>query len=116
MLSRRELLQRGAAIAAPVALAWGLQHTSGVVASLLLSLEAVFTVLLARAIWSEPIGVRVAKLMVRPMFRAFFGGIPEAPLLFDTRQMRQDAEAFDYSTISPEVLDVSWVPSYCTRP
>src|SRR5207244_4723709 len=63
-----------------------------------------------------PIGVRVAKLMVRPMFRAFFGGIPEARLLFDTRQMRKDAEAFVYSTISPEVLDVSWTPSYCMRP
>jgi drug/metabolite transporter (DMT)-like permease len=48
------------AVAAPVALAWGLQRTSGVVASLLLSLEALFTVLLARALWAEPIGGRVA--------------------------------------------------------
>ena len=48
------------------------------------------------------------------MFRAFFGGIPEARLLFDTRQMRKDAEAFDYSTIGPDVLSVSWAPSYCT--
>jgi hypothetical protein len=63
-----------------------------------------------------PVGLRAARLMVRPMFRAFFGGIPEARLLFDTRQMRKDAEAFDYSTISPEVLDVSWTPSYCMRP
>lgn len=46
------------AVVAPVALAWGLQHTSGVSASLLLNLEAVFTVLLARALWSEPIGAR----------------------------------------------------------
>src|SRR2546422_7427930 len=61
-----------------------------------------------------PIGVRAAKLMVRPMFRAFFGGIPEAPLLFDTRQMRKDAEAFDYSTIRPDILKLSWAPSYCT--
>jgi hypothetical protein len=36
--------------------------------------------------------------------------------LFDTRQMRKDAEAFDYSAISPEILDVSWTPSYCMRP
>jgi hypothetical protein len=63
-----------------------------------------------------PVGLRASRLMVRPMFRAFFGGIPEARLLFDTRQMRRDAEAFDYSTISPEVLDVSWTPSYCMRP
>ena len=61
-----------------------------------------------------PIGLRAARLMVRPMFRAFFGGIPEARLLFDTRQMRKDAEAFDYSTIGPDVLSVSWAPSYCT--
>jgi hypothetical protein len=48
------------------------------------------------------------------MYRAFFGGIPEAPLLFDTRRMRKDAEAFDYSTIRPDILKVSWAPSYCT--
>lgn len=48
------------AVVAPVALAWGLQHTSGVGASLLLNLEAVFTVLLARLVWREPIGARVA--------------------------------------------------------
>jgi drug/metabolite transporter (DMT)-like permease len=46
------------AVVAPVALAWGLQRTSGVSASLLLNLEAVFTVLLARALWFEPIGAR----------------------------------------------------------
>ncbi len=63
-----------------------------------------------------PTGLSAARLMVRPMFRAFFAGIPEAPLLFDTRQMRKDAESFDYSTIGPDVLSVSWAPSYCTRP
>ncbi len=46
------------AVVAPVALAWGLQRTSGVSASLLLNLEAVFTVSLARVLWSEPIGAR----------------------------------------------------------
>jgi drug/metabolite transporter (DMT)-like permease len=47
------------AVVAPVALAWGLQRTSGITASLLLNLEAVFTVLLARLLWAEPIGGRV---------------------------------------------------------
>jgi drug/metabolite transporter (DMT)-like permease len=47
------------AVAAPMALAWGLQRTSGVTASLLLNLEAPFTVLLARAVWREPVGLRV---------------------------------------------------------
>jgi drug/metabolite transporter (DMT)-like permease len=47
------------AVAAPMAFAWGLQRTSGVTAALLLNLEAVFTVLLARLVWREPIGARV---------------------------------------------------------
>jgi drug/metabolite transporter (DMT)-like permease len=52
------------AVVAPVALAWGLQRTSGVTASLLLNLEAVFTVLLARALWAEPFGRRVGIALV----------------------------------------------------
>jgi drug/metabolite transporter (DMT)-like permease len=48
------------AVVAPIALVWGLQRTSGVVASLLLNLEALFTVLLARLLWRERIGSRVA--------------------------------------------------------
>ena len=47
------------AVLAPVSLAWGLQHTSATAASLLLNFEAVFTVLLARAFYAEPIGRRV---------------------------------------------------------
>jgi drug/metabolite transporter (DMT)-like permease len=47
------------AVMAPVCLAWGLQHTGAVAASLLLNFEAVFTVLLARAFFAEPIGKRV---------------------------------------------------------
>ena len=49
----------GAALA-PTALAWGLGRTSASSASLLLNLEAVFTVLLARALHAEAIGGRVA--------------------------------------------------------
>jgi hypothetical protein len=63
-----------------------------------------------------PVGLRAARLMVRPMFPRVFRGIPEARLLFDTRQMRKDAEAFDYSRSAPSILDVSWTPSYCMRP
>lgn len=47
------------ACAAPAALAWGLQHAGALAASLLLNLEAVFTVLLARALYREPVGTRV---------------------------------------------------------
>jgi drug/metabolite transporter (DMT)-like permease len=49
----------GGAIA-PTLLAWGLQRAGPTVGSLLLNLEAVFTVLLARALFREPIGLRVA--------------------------------------------------------
>lgn len=55
------------AVLAPVALAWGLQRTSGVTASLLLNLEALFTVLLARVLWAEPIGPRVGAALVAMM-------------------------------------------------
>lgn len=43
----------------PSALAWGLQHTSGTSASLLLTLEAVFTALLARLLYAETMDRRV---------------------------------------------------------
>ena len=43
----------------PVALAWGLQHTSATSASLMLVLEAVFTALLARALYHEVMDRRV---------------------------------------------------------
>jgi drug/metabolite transporter (DMT)-like permease len=52
------------AVVAPALLAWGLQRSSGVVASLLLNLEAIFTALLARAVWAESIGWRVGFALV----------------------------------------------------
>jgi len=48
----------GAAIA-PLLLSWGLQRAGATLGALLLNLEAVFTVLLARACYREPIGARV---------------------------------------------------------
>jgi drug/metabolite transporter (DMT)-like permease len=45
---------------APVLLAWGLARTSGTAASLMLNLEAVFTIVLARILWGEHVGRRVA--------------------------------------------------------
>jgi drug/metabolite transporter (DMT)-like permease len=47
------------AVLGPVALAWGLQHTSGTSASLMLTLEAVFTAVLAWRLYGENIGSRV---------------------------------------------------------
>lgn len=47
------------AVIAPVALAWGLQRTSGASASLMLTLEALFTALLAWRFYRESLGARV---------------------------------------------------------
>jgi len=60
-----------------------------------------------------PIGLQVSKLMVVPMYHLFFRDIPEAKHLFDVGRMVEDGLAFDYSTLSPEVIRESWVPSYC---
>jgi drug/metabolite transporter (DMT)-like permease len=48
----------GAALA-PAAFAWGLQRSGALATSLLLNLEAAFTVLLARLFYREPVGKRV---------------------------------------------------------
>ena len=48
------------ACVAPIALGWGLARTGATTGALLLNLEAVFTVLLARVVYREPIGRRVA--------------------------------------------------------
>ena len=48
------------AVLGPATLAWGLQHTGAMGASLMLTLEAVFTVLLAVVLYREKIGGRVA--------------------------------------------------------
>lgn len=53
----------GAAIG-PVALAWGLQHTSGTSGSLMLALEALFTALLARTLYREVMDRRVWSAML----------------------------------------------------
>jgi drug/metabolite transporter (DMT)-like permease len=47
------------AVIGPVALAWGLQHTSGTSASLMLALEALFTALLARSVYHEHMDRRI---------------------------------------------------------
>ena len=51
------------AVIGPVALAWGLQRTSGASASLMLTLEAVFTAVLARLWYHETLDRRVVLAM-----------------------------------------------------
>ncbi len=52
------------AVLGPVALAWGLQHTSGTGASLMLTLEALFTALLAWLLYRETMDRRVWAAMM----------------------------------------------------
>lgn len=52
------------AVLGPVALAWGLQRTSGPSASLMLTLEAVFTAVLAWRLYGETMDKRVAAAML----------------------------------------------------
>lgn len=52
------------AVLGPVALVWGLQRTSGASASLMLTLEAVFTAVLAWRLYGESMDKRVAAAMV----------------------------------------------------
>jgi drug/metabolite transporter (DMT)-like permease len=59
------------AVIGPVALAWGLQHTSGSSASLMLTLEAVFTAVLAWRWYGETLDKRV----VWAVFLLLAGGV-----------------------------------------
>jgi drug/metabolite transporter (DMT)-like permease len=52
------------ALVAPALLAWGLAHTSGASGSLMLNLEAVFTIGLARLLYREHVGRRIASAAV----------------------------------------------------
>lgn len=52
------------AVIGPVALAWGLQRTSGTSASLMLTLEALFTVVLAWRLYGESMDKRVVMAMM----------------------------------------------------
>ena len=77
---RRSDLPRLAAVAAfgavlgPVALAWGLQRTSGTGASLMLTLEALFTALLAWRLYGETMDRRVGLAMLALLMGGGGGG------------------------------------------
>lgn len=60
-----------------------------------------------------PLATRLSRLMVGPMVRLFFRDIPEAKYLFDVSQMVRDGLNFDYSTIRRDLMERTWVPSYC---
>jgi hypothetical protein len=62
-----------------------------------------------------PIGVAASRRMIVPMFRMFYRDLPESKYLLDVGKMIEEATAFDYSTMTPDVIASSWVPSYCRR-
>ena len=59
------------------------------------------------------IGIKMARWMMKPLYKIFFHDIPEAKHLYDVDQMIKDGLAFDYSTVTPEMIQRSWIPSYC---
>ena len=62
--TRLALMALFGAVIGPVALVWGLQRTSGASASLMLTLEAVFTAVLARLWYHETLDRRVTVAML----------------------------------------------------
>jgi hypothetical protein len=60
-----------------------------------------------------PIGMKIAKLLVRPFYTMFFNDIPEIGCLFDIQQMIKDGEAFDFTVLPDYMIERSWIPSYC---
>lgn len=60
-----------------------------------------------------PIGMKVSKMMVRPLYKLFFADIPEVAMLIDIEQMVKDGEAFDFNEVPDYMLAQSWIPSYC---
>lgn len=59
------------------------------------------------------LGLKLAAWMARPLYQLFFNDIPEAKQLYDVDAMIRDGLAFDYSSVSEELIERSWIPSYC---
>ena len=60
-----------------------------------------------------PIGIKVAKRLVKPFYTHFFNDIPEISQLFDVEQMIKDGELFDCNQLPDYMIEKSWIPSYC---
>lgn len=62
-----------------------------------------------------PLGIRFAKLLVKPFYTLFFKDIPEVAELFDVERMIQDGLAFDFNDVPGYMIERSWIPSYCCK-
>jgi hypothetical protein len=60
--------------------------------------------------------IRMSRRLVAPFFRLFFRDIPESERLLDVDRMVNEGLAFDYSGVPADLLEHSWVPSYCRVP
>ncbi|ESS72989.1 hypothetical protein MGMO_41c00590 [Methyloglobulus morosus KoM1] len=60
-----------------------------------------------------PIGMKISKWMVKPLYTLFFNDIPEVGQLFDVKQMINDGEAFDFNEVPDYMIERTWIPSYC---
>jgi hypothetical protein len=59
------------------------------------------------------LGMKISKLMVKPLYTLFFNDIPEVGVLFNVKQMIKDGEAFDFNEVPQYMVERSWIPSYC---
>jgi hypothetical protein len=60
-----------------------------------------------------PIGMKISRLLVKPIYTMFFNDIPEIGQLYDIKKMIKDGETFDYNEIPEYMIERSWIPSYC---
>lgn len=60
-----------------------------------------------------PVGIRVAKLLVKPLYTMFFRDIPEIGELMDVKNMIRDGQEFDFNHLPDYMVERSWIPSYC---
>ncbi len=60
-----------------------------------------------------PLGMKIAKFLVKPFYTLFFNDIPEVGQLFDVKQMIKDGEDFDFNQVPDYMIERSWIPSYC---
>jgi hypothetical protein len=60
-----------------------------------------------------PLGMKIARFLVKPFYILFYQDIPEVGELFDVKQMIAHGETFDFNELPDYMIARSWIPSYC---
>ena len=60
-----------------------------------------------------PLGMKIARWLVKPFYILFYQDIPEVGELFDVQKMIAHGEAFDFNQLPEYMIARSWIPSYC---